>query len=529
MSVPVAEKRVPAAALSLPATGRLDVAAVAVPALLAAVLASLQISSRSLGFDEAATVAIASQHGSALWAAIAHDGGNMSGYYLLMHVLIGLLGNSPLVLRLPSAVAMVATVACVGTIGLRLANRRAALIAGLLTAVSLPVIYWAQTARGYALMLAFVCAGFLAFLSLADELADRQRARRAGRLYAAAMILACYCSFVAVLVIPVQLLALARRPAALRRLVRALVVVAGFGIPLVVLAVARGSGQLFWVPRPSSRVDTQVLESITSAGLEPTFHRSPTTYLLIVVTLVTLGALLVWVPIARRRGEPVWALSLALGWFALPVSLTFVYSLISQPLFLPRNLLTSVPAVAIALALALSDRRIPRLVALAAVTGLIVLRALQVADSYGVSPEPWRQVTRTVLAQARPGDCIAFYPEDGRSAFAYYTGTRVPARAPRSILPAVSWGISRPYVEDYVTLTPAALRRRSTGCKRMWLISSHEGELDGPLRSRVNRARFRRLDSDLQAAFGAAPVQKYGYASAIHVQLLPGQGRRVVP
>ncbi|MDQ6731372.1 MAG: hypothetical protein M3022_14055, partial [Actinomycetota bacterium] len=61
--------------------------AIGIPVLLAAALSLLQIDGRSLGFDEAATVTIASQNGSALGAAIAHDGGNMSGYYLLLHVL----------------------------------------------------------------------------------------------------------------------------------------------------------------------------------------------------------------------------------------------------------------------------------------------------------------------------------------------------------------------------------------------------------------------------------------------------------
>lgn len=524
MSIPVQQKRSPLAALPRVHPTPLDAAAIAAPALLALLLAVIDISGRSLGFDEAATVTIASQHGSALWSAIAHDGGNMSGYYVLMHLLIGAFGNDPLVMRLPSALAMMATSALVAAIGLRLYDRRAGVIAGLLTAVSLPVTYWAQTARGYALMLAFVCAGFLAFLTVADEQRAAAEADRAAIAYAAAMILACYCSFVAVLVIPVQLIAVYRRRPALRRMIPALVALGLCCIPLVVLAVRRGSGQLFWVPRPSSRVDTQVLESITSAGLEPSFHRTATTYLLMVITLVSLGLLLLWVVWRRRRGERTWALALALGWFAVPVVLTFVYSLFFQPLYLPRNVLTTVPAAGLALGLALSDRRVPRLAAVAALTGLVALRAIQVADSYGVSPEPWKQVTASVMARTLPGDCIAFYPEDGRSAFQYYTGGHG-AHAPRSILPAVPWSVIRPYVEDYVTYTQRGLRRRSAGCGRMWIVSSHEGELDGPLRSRVNRARYWWLDAELEGMFGGAGVEKFGYASAIHVQLLPG-GRR---
>jgi len=56
-----------------------DLAAVG-PHRAGAVLAWYRSPGASIGFDEAATVTIAAQHGSALGSAIAHDGGNMSGY-----------------------------------------------------------------------------------------------------------------------------------------------------------------------------------------------------------------------------------------------------------------------------------------------------------------------------------------------------------------------------------------------------------------------------------------------------------------
>jgi hypothetical protein len=129
------------------------------------------------------------------------------------------------------------------------------------------------------------------------------------------------------------------------------------------------------------------------------------------------------------------------------------------------------------------------------------------------------------MAESRPGDCIAFYPEDARMAFQYYVGIGAPAaqRAPRSILPAIAWGVVRPYVEEYATVSPVALGARAAGCRRMWFVSSHEGQADGPAKARAHRAQWLRLDAELERQFGAAPVQKYGYASTIHVQLLPGR------
>ncbi len=117
----------------------------------------------------------------------------------------------------------------------------------------------------------------------------------------------------------------------------------------------------------------------------------------------------------------------------LPGALTFLYSLVSQPIFVPRNLLLSTPAVALAFAPAVADRRWPRFVAPALLAAVLAARAIPVARAYGVSPEPWQAVTARVLAASRPGDCIAFYPSDARMAFQYYVGTG-PTRPPRPAL-----------------------------------------------------------------------------------------------
>jgi mannosyltransferase len=512
--------------------GPRDWGVVAAPAALAAVLSLIGLGGRSLGFDEGATASIAAQHGSALWHAIAHDGGNMAGYYLVIHLLIGAFGNGLVVLRLPSVLAMVATVALIAAIAQRLfGDRRVTLTAGVLAAVSLPLVYWAQTARGYAPMVAFVCAAFLAFIALTDSPASQARGRGAWLAYVVAMTLAMYCSFVAVLVVPAQLLALVGRRRAAARVIGALLAIAILCLPLAVLAARRGSGQLFWVQPPSSMVDTQVLQSLTSAGLQPVFHHGVTTKALMWFTVAAMVALVIDTVRRGRRGERMWAMTLVLSWCVLPAALTFLYSLLSQPVFVPRNVLVSTPAVALALAPAIADRRWPRFVAPALLLVVLAARAVPVVRAYDVSPEPWRTVTAQVLAEAHAGDCIAFYPADARMAFQYYVGTGAAGRrAPRSVLPVARWGVVRPYVEDYAVPAPRVLARRTASCRRMWLISSHEGQSNGPAPARAHRARWLALSAALQRRFGSAAVAKHGYASTIHVQLMPGrQGRSVNP
>lgn len=499
---------------------------VVAPALLAAILSLISITGRSLGFDEGATAAIAAQHGSTLWSAIAHDGGNMSGYYLLMHLLTAVFGNGELVLRLPSAIATVATTAIVAAIGRRLFDRRVALIAGLLTAVSLPLIFWAQSARGYAPMVAFLCGAFLIFFTVATQetiISSPALNPRVGLWvgFVALMTLATYSSFVAVLVVPVQVLALTpkRRRAAFGPYVTSILAYALLCVPLLVVAFNRGSGQLFWVQRPNHKVDVQVLQSLTSAGLQPSFHRTATTTILLILTVLALLAIIAWQLHSAWRADGDWGFGVVLGWAVVPALLTFVYSLAAQPLFVPRNLLLSTPAVGLALAAALGHPRAPRLAALGAVVVVVALRGLQIGAAYGVSPEPWKQVTAYVLDHSRGGDCISFYPMDSRMAFQYYVGNSA-TTAPRSILPVAQWGLVKPYVERYGTLSRAQIIRRAAGCRRMWFVSSHEGQADGPAASLVNRARWLTLRARLESVFGRAPVRQFGYAAVIRVQLM---------
>ncbi len=237
--------------------------------------------------------------------------------------------------------------------------------------------------------------------------------------------LALYCGFVAALVLPAQLLALLWRRRAGVAVGSAIAACLAAAVPLMVLAADRGSSQLFWVPHPSLIVEKQTLELLTSAGLQPSFGPQPTMWALIAVTvlIVLAGAgmhvVRAWRP-AVAAGDELWGQALVLLWVFVPIVLAFGESLVATPLFIPRNLLICLPAVALALALAVTDARVPKLASCAALAALIALRMVSLVPTYGVSPENWREATRYVLAQSRPGDCVAFYPLDAHMAFAYY-------------------------------------------------------------------------------------------------------------
>jgi hypothetical protein len=195
---------------------------------------------------------------------------------------------------------------------------------------------------------------------------------------------------------------------------------------------------------------------------------------------------------------------------------------------LPRNLLYVAPAAALLLAWGLTRGALAPRLALSAVVVLLVLRALQVAPSYGVSPEDWRGATASVLRQAHRGDCTIFYPADGRMAFQYYlpgglasTG-QARGLVPRPVLPSAPWSEIRTYVEDYAAPSPAAIARLPASCPRLWFISTHPGRPHGSRPARADYRRYIRLRAALEAAYRGHRVRYFGYASPVRVELVGG-------
>ncbi|MDA8290174.1 MAG: glycosyltransferase family 39 protein [Actinomycetota bacterium] len=518
----------------------LDALVVCLPGALAGSLALVDLGARSIWIDEAASVTIASEHGAALGAAMARDGGNMLVYYALLHVLVGAFGRGVLVLRAPSAVATAATVALVSALANRLYGRRVALGAGVLGAVSLPLVYWGQQARAYALLVALVSGSYLAFVVVLDRAPGATIPRAALVAYVVTSTLALYMSFVAALALAAQLVVVASRRERVRAVVGSLVVVAVLSVPLLVLARARGSGQLFWVPRPSASQLGSIVATLTSAAFTPNFPRTATSSLLEWGS-VALLALLVVAPVlsrgASRRGgrlppetgpaRVTLRRRVLLSWVLVPVVLAVLESVVGQPIADPRNLLVSIPPVAVALAaVALGGEirggtsRRSVTVGWLVVAALVGLRALQLEPSYGVSPENWRAAVRFVLAGSRPGDCVAFYPEDGRMAFSYYLpGPSARAAVPRAVLPAVPWSDGAPFVERYETLTSAQVASVASGCARLYLVASHEGQVGGPPVSVAHLLRYESLESELAARYARRAVYRFGYAAVVTVTL----------
>lgn len=502
-----------------------SILAIAAPALLALGLCVYQLTTRSLWLDESATFSIASQHGGAFGAGLARDGGNMLAYYALLHLLIGWFGSGALVLRLPAAIAAAATVALVSALGLRLAGRRVAFIAGLLTAVSLSLVYWGQNARGYTPMIALIVASYLAF----SALLERRGGRAAWIAYVVLTTAAVYVGLEAALVVPAQLVTLVWFRDRWRAVVSGAVVSGLCCIPLAVLAAERGAGQLFWVPKPSFQVLKQIVQALTSSALQPSFYTSTTTALAVLTLVVLAWGALRALRLSRassgseRAGRGPWAPGLMFSWLLVPAVVALIESALGQSIFQARYLLVSLPAVSLLAALALAERpmmiggRFRWAASIGIFAVLITLRALQLAPAYGVSPENWRSASSYLVTHTQPTDCAAFYPLDARMPVRYYL--RDYARAPRPILPTLPWAKVRPFVEEYASLSPAQVARLPGRCGRVWLITRRGGGVGGTTTSRANSIRFRQLSGALAREYPVSHTAYFGQAGLVSVTL----------
>lgn len=496
---------------------------VATPAILAGLLCAYKLGVRSLWLDESATVSIASQYGHTLWAGIAHDGGNMAAYYVLMHAVIVLFGDGTTAIRMPSLVANAVTAGLVAVLALRLFGRReVALLAGVLVGLSLPLVYWGQDARGYALMVTFCTGSFLALVELLRAPASGPVPRWAVVAYVLCTVAALYVGYDTAILIPAQLALLWAFPGRARTVLGCLAAVALCCLPLLALAILRGSGQLFWVPPLSLHVLRQTTVTLLSAGLPPNFHVTEVANVgALLSLLLTIAAVVACVRGWRRDHRDIagWGPAVCAAWVVIPAALVLIVAAAGQPVELARCTVLLMPGLSLLLAWALTHPGVPRYASIAGVAALLALRLLAVGPTYGHSPENWKGATTYVVSvSARQGACVMFYPQDARMAFDYYVRQDGVAAAARltPVLPTAPWTAVKAYVQEYRIPSRAELRQIVARCPRLWLVSSHEGNDNGPRLSGYDYVKYQRLVSELGWVYPHQNLVQFGYSATVY-------------
>jgi 4-amino-4-deoxy-L-arabinose transferase-like glycosyltransferase len=393
-------------------------------AALIAIAAALRLSTldlQSFWYDEAFTPVHVLR--PSLWATlrdIAHTENTPPLWYLLAWGDSRVLGSGEVALRLPSALAGIATVPVAWMIGRELAGRRAAVLAAALVAVNPLFVWYSQEARAYALFVLMAALAMLCFLRIGKEPASQSSGRggrgSAGTLaFAVSGSLALLTHYFAVfLLIPMALLLL-RDPRRRRAALPAIAVIAVVGLALLALVSAQGGHGTQWIGRwpLSDRLQAILQYYLTGPSGAPLGHGVELLIALPILAGVGLGLSRM---LERERRGAMIALLIAACGVLIPIALVAF----GADYLAPRNLVAAMIPVSILIAVLLASpsNGLPG-VALATANALAFLAiSLDVDGSPRLQRGDWRGLADVL--RGVPGDRVITTVELGAAPLEYY-------------------------------------------------------------------------------------------------------------
>lgn len=372
----------------------------------AALLNLYRIGVPSLWFDEILSVERASQPLPVLWRIVNASQPNMALYYVVLHCWLALttrIGIAPVeaVVRLPSALFALG-----GSIVLFLLARRFLGYAGGLLAALLYIcndfqLVYAQEARAYALQVFFLIAGWSALLM---ALTGEERRRLWFACYVCAMVLAVYTHYFSLLLLLAQgsaVITLRVLPTPWRECVRlrfrqwcvSCVLIVLLIVPM--LYASHVGAQTGWIPVPAPGDVIRLLK---------VFGDDNRLYVLILVALLVSGLLAAAGARAGRFDLSVGFVWLLLCWLWVPIVVSYLLSQRVLHLFLPRYLISVLPAFCLLAAcgfVAVPWRRLRVLL----VPGLLLFTLSGIPHYYASAQvEEWRTAALWIEQQYRLSD-----------------------------------------------------------------------------------------------------------------------------
>jgi mannosyltransferase len=452
---------------------------------VAAVTGGYEIGSPSLWRDEAYTKDAIGRSAGQLFAMLGHQDAVHGAYYLLMHVIAGVIGTSATALRLPSLCAMVIAAGFTAATGRRAAGSAlTGLLSGLLFATAPYMTYYAQMARSYALETMFAAiATYLLVRAWPDGrwrwwLGYGTAVALTGLLNIfGLLILAAH--GVTLLLTPARgQLAAGGQAAAGRWIGRfpwrwLAVSAAAVAVLFPLIAVAsHQQQQIAWLARPHYQTIERLLS--TTAGSKD--------LVLPLALLVLAGLATAWLADGWRPLNPA---AVALPWLVMPPFVLIAASVV-KPVYYVRYVEFCLPALAIAAGAGLAG-----LIRLAARTPLArprpaglawtwlpaalviaVLAALlagpqQAIRQTAARPDNLRKASAVMAAHEQPGDVVFYIPFTMR---VLGTGYPAPFLRLRDIALGKSAIASATLTGTEIT-SPAELKSRFTDVRRVWVVT----------------------------------------------------------
>jgi mannosyltransferase len=478
-------------------------------------LGFFDLTKRSLWLDEGYTWLTAVQNTKTIFAVARLQGWHLVPYYLLIHAMIAMFGDSSFVLRAPSVVAGALSVPLLYALVARLGGRLAGLYACTLFVCSEPLVFWQQNARDYALVVLFTVGSVLALVAGVQN-------EKVWPLIAWVVVtgIGCYTHPEVLFLVPPELIVAILWARSLRtRLLVGGVAAAGALASLPVLGQAL-HGVVYQTspvgpPNYSSATEiSSFLASATSSGAPADSLSHALLGITFVVVLIGVAQLAS--DLVDRGCQPEnLGLALGLAWLVLPVLQAWIASETGRPSFLDRYVILSLPACSVVVALVVV-RLEPRALGLFGVMYLTIFRAGLLVNSYHYPVDDYRSATKWILADARRGDCITFSSNPGRMLYDYYykfyaKGGPWPVQvfplavdlAPPVVIRYV--GLQAPQITYYQSLPFVA--QASPYCQRIFVLTSHVGSPTGSAGYRLTYQSYEDLLSNLRHYYRLGPVR----------------------
>src|SRR6201991_4409492 len=443
--------------------------AVLAPLIVAALGAAVSLSGAgrpSFWYDEAATISASySRSLGQLWRVLGNVEAGHGGYYLLMHGWVQLFPPTECWSRAPSGVAVGGAAAGVVVLGKQFSSRTVAVSSGILCAI-LPRATWAGIeARPYALSM-------MAAVWLTVLLAHATRRNNAwvwlayGIALASSILLDLYLVLMLLAHAAFLCICVRSRPVLARFAIASVLAVAAV-TPFVRETIGQAH-QIIWVAPIGRR-------TIEDVAVQQYFERSPP--FTIVSALVVATAVVLWLCTSARlvHGDRQ-LLTLAVAWLAIPTALILAWSAFVNPVYTPRYLCFTAPAMALALGVCVGALAVTPWVAAAVVTVFALAAGpnylLVQRGPYAKYGMDYSQVADLITAKAAPGDCllvndtVTFMPAPMRPLLAARPD------AYRNVIDISLWQRATDRNDVFDTnLIPEATAGPLSDCRVVWIIT----------------------------------------------------------
>ena len=351
----------------------------------------------SLWFDEAATISAATRSLPQLWRMLGNIDAVHGLYYLVMHGWLTVFPATEFWVRVPSCLAVGVAAAGVVVLARLHCTRLVAVTAGVVFAI-LPRITWAGIeARPYAMSTAL--AVWLTVLLVIAAQRDRSGWWCA---YVAGLVTSTVFNIFTVLIVVPHFVAVtlsARRRTTVGRWLAWTSVGLALLVPFALFCQGQVA-QVRWISPPSAHTVIDVVQH--------QYFDDAVACSVVAGGLIGAAVLLRRFTLLDKRSRGL--LTVCAAWMVIPTAALVTYSALATPIYYPRYLCYTSPALALIIAIATvalvgSRERVTAVLALLAVAATPNF-VFEQRGPYAKEGMDFSQVADLVTAQASPGDCL---------------------------------------------------------------------------------------------------------------------------